>query len=107
MLAANPGTFIILNAYAYPLKDEVLRLFHAAQIYFDTVVASATAKGWSGYDLPALVKEVGPERFLFGSAYPLRDPVTAQIRMKLQTDLDPRAREAIWIGNARRLLKLS
>ena len=107
LMSGNPGTFLYLNAYISPVKDEHLRAFRAAQIYFDTVVASATAKGWSGYDLLALVKELGPERFLFGSGYPMRDPVSAQIRLKLQTELDPRAREAIWSGNARRLLKIS
>lgn len=107
VVTGNPGTFLFLNAYVYPVKDEHLRAFRAAQIYFDTVVASATARGWSGYDLLGLVKELGPERFLFGSGYPMRDPVSAQIRLRLQTELDLHAREAIWSRNARRLLKIS
>jgi predicted TIM-barrel fold metal-dependent hydrolase len=102
----NPGTFLLLNAYIYPVKDEYLRVFREAQVYFDTMFASVTIKGWSGYDLLALVKELGPERFLFGSGYPLRDPVSAQIRLDLATELGQPAREAIWSGNARRLLNI-
>ncbi len=107
VLADNPGTFLLLNANPYPVKDEHLRVFRAAQVYLDTVFASATSSGWSGYDFPTFVKQLGPERFLFGSGYPTRDPVSAQIRLTLQTELDPHAREAIWNGNARRLFEIS
>ena len=88
------------------LKDEQLRVVSAAQLYFDTVFASATVRVWSGYDLETLAKQVGPERILFGSGYPLRDPVSAQIRLELQTELDPQVRQAIRSGNARRLFNL-
>lgn len=102
----NPGTFLILNAFLYPMKDEYLRVFRDAQVYFDTVFATVTIKGWCGYDLLALVKELGPQRFLFGSGCPLRDPVSAQIRLELASALDTSTRDAIWDGNARRLLKI-
>jgi predicted TIM-barrel fold metal-dependent hydrolase len=59
---------------------------------------------WSGYDIVTFVKELGPERFLFGSGYPFRDPVSAQIRLSILTELDQQTREAIWGGNAVRLL---
>jgi len=107
VVSNNPGTFLFLSANLGPLKDEQLRALRGAQVYFDTVFASATARLWSGYDLLTLCKQLGLERFLFGSAYPMRDPVSAQIRLKLQTELDPQARQAIWGGNARRVLKLS
>ena len=106
MVANNPGTFLFLNAYLYPIKDEHLRVFRAARIYFDTVYATATINAWSGYDILRLMKELGPERFLFGSGYPLRDAISAQIRLEILTELDPQTREAIWGANACRLLRM-
>ena len=106
LVADHPGTFLFLSASMGPLKDEQLRVVSAAQLYFDTVFASATVRVWSGYDLATLAKQLGPERFLFGSGYPMRDPVSAPIRLQLQTELDPQVRQAIRSGNARRLLNL-
>jgi uncharacterized protein len=105
VVAHNPGTFLLLNAYLYPIKDEHLRIFREARIYFDTVYATTTIMAWSGYDILRLVQALGAERFLFGSGYPFRDPVSALMRLEIATELDQRARSAIWSGNARRLLK--
>lgn len=57
-----------------------------------------------GYDLFRLIKEFGVDRFLFGSAYPFRDPISALIRMEVAKELDSTAKDAIWSGNALRLL---
>ena len=106
VIAHNPGTFVLLNAYLYPLKDEHMRVFREARVYFDTVYATATITAWSGYDVLTLVKALGRERFLFGSGYPFRDPISAQIRLEILSELDSQTLEAIWGGNARRLLKI-
>lgn len=106
VLRDNPGKFVLLNAYLYPVDHKLLRAFREARIYFDTVFATSTIMAWSGYDIATFVKELGPERFLFGSGYPFRDPVSAQIRLDLLTELDQQTRTAIWGGNAVRLLQL-
>lgn len=106
VIADNPGVFLLLNANMGPMKEEHLQVFRKAEIYFDTVFATSTIVGWSGYDIFGLMKDLGPERFLFGSGYPFRDPVTARIRMELLGEMDQRTRKGIWGGNARRLLAL-
>jgi predicted TIM-barrel fold metal-dependent hydrolase len=106
VVAHNPGTFLLLNAYLYPLKDEHLRIFREARIYFDTVYATTTIKAWSGYDISGLVEVLGSERFLFGSGYPFRDPISAVMRLEIANELNPRTKAAIWNDNARRLLKI-
>jgi predicted TIM-barrel fold metal-dependent hydrolase len=106
VLANHPGTFLLHSPYIYPVKDEHVRVFRQAKVYFDTVFATATISAWSGYDILSLIKLLGPDRFLFGSAYPLRDPVTAQVRLSILKELDRGTMDAIWGGNARRLLHL-
>jgi uncharacterized protein len=102
----NPGRFILLNTNVEPLKDEYLAGLRNMDVYFDTVYATACVPRESGYDLLRMVKEFGPERFLFGSAYPFRDPISALIRLEVVSEFDPATKEAIWSGNARRLLAL-
>ncbi len=106
VMAHNPGTFLLLNAYLYPIKDEHLRVFREARIYFDTVNATITIKAWSGYDILGLMQALGSERFLFGSGYPFRDPVSALVRLDIAKELDQRTKAAIWNDNARRLLRI-
>ena len=100
----NPGTFVLLNVNITHLKDEYLTALRNVDVYFDTVYASACVPPASGYDVLRLVKEFGSDRFLFGSAYPFRDPISALIRLEIVSELDAAAKEAIWSGNAQRLL---
>jgi predicted TIM-barrel fold metal-dependent hydrolase len=105
VVANNPGTFLLLNASLYPIKDEHVRVFRQARIYFDTVYATTTIKAWSGYDMPGLVRAIGSDRFLFGSGYPFRDPISALMRLEIANELDHRTKTEIWNDNARSLLK--
>ncbi len=104
MIKDNPGTFVLLNVNFYPIKDEYLSGLHNADVYFDTVYATASLPAQSGYDLLRLIKEFGVDRFLFGSAYPFRDPISALIRLEVVHELDAAAKDAIWSGNAQRLI---
>jgi predicted TIM-barrel fold metal-dependent hydrolase len=104
MIGDNPGTFVLLNVWPAPIKDAHLQALHEADVYFDTVYATACVPGQSGYDVLQMIKEFGADRFLFGSAYPFRDPISALIRLEVATELDPAAKEVIWSGNAQRLL---
>lgn len=104
MMADNPGTFVLLNTNAAPLKDEHLVGLRNVDVYFDTVYATACLPRSSGYDIVELAKQFGPERFLFGSAYPFRDPISALVRLEVVHEFDPATKDAIWFGNARRLL---
>jgi hypothetical protein len=106
VLRDNPGTFLFLNANLGPIKDEYLRAIREARIHFDTTWATTTIDVWSGYEIVNWVKDLGPERFLFGSGYPFRDPVTPLIRLSIASELDQKTREAIWDGNARRIFNL-
>jgi predicted TIM-barrel fold metal-dependent hydrolase len=103
VVANNPGTFLLLNASLYPIKDEQVRVFRQARVYFDTVYATTTIKAWSGYDIAGLVQALGSDRFLFGSGYPFRDPISALTRLDIANELDQRTKTAIWNENARRL----
>jgi predicted TIM-barrel fold metal-dependent hydrolase len=105
VVSHNPGTFVYLNGYNYPMRDQHLKAFRDARVYFDTVYATACLIGESGYDVLGLVKELGSERFLFGSAYPFRDPESALVRLEIVKEFAPPVREAIWSGNAQRLLR--
>jgi len=100
----NPGTFVLLNTLIAPIGDQHLEALHNADVYFDTVYASACVPPWSGYDILRLIKEFGADRFLFGSAYPFRDPVSALIRLEVVDEMDVAARDSIWSGNAQRLI---
>ena len=62
---------------------------------------------WSGYDILGLVQAIGSERFLFGSGYPFRDPVSAVMRLEIASELDQRTKAAIWNDNTRRMLTIS
>jgi predicted TIM-barrel fold metal-dependent hydrolase len=104
MMKDNPGTFVLLNVNVARLKDEYLAALRNVDVYFDTVYASACVPPTSGYDVLRLVKEFGSDRFLFGSGYPFRDPISALIRLEIVNELDRAAKEAIWSGNAQRLL---
>jgi hypothetical protein len=104
MLKDNPCTFVLLNTNIAPLKDEHLAGLRNVDVYFDTVYASACLPTTSGYDVLRLIKEFGADRFLFGSAYPFRDPISALIRLEVVKELDPATRDAIWSGNAQRLI---
>jgi hypothetical protein len=104
MIKDNPGTFVLLNVEADLIKDANLQALHDVDVYFDTVYATACVPGQSGYDVLRLIKEFGADRFLFGSAYPFRDPISALIRLEVINELDPAAKEAIWSRNAQRLL---
>jgi len=79
-------------------------VLYNADVYFDTVYASVTLPPQSGYNMVALVKEFGAHRFLFGSGYPFRDPISALIRLEVAKEFDSATKEAIWAGNAQRLL---
>lgn len=100
----NPGTFVLLNMEHVPVKDDDLQALRKMDVYFDTVYATGCLPGLSGYDILRAVKEIGAERFLFGSAVPFRDPVSALVRLEILNELDAAARDAIWAGNAQRLL---
>ena len=104
MIAENPATYVLLNALFTPMKEEYLSVLHNADVYFDIVYASATLPPESGYNIVALVKEFGADRFLFGSEYPFRDPMSALIRLEVAKEFDSATKEAIWAGNAQRLL---
>jgi hypothetical protein len=104
MMKDNPGTFVLLNVNFSPLKDEYLEALRNVDVYFDTVYASACVPPWSGYEVLRLIKHFGADRFLFGSAYPFRDPLSALVRLQIVNELDAAARDAIWSGNARRLI---
>jgi uncharacterized protein len=103
MIQDNPGTFVLLNVYG-PIKDAHLQGLHNANVYFDTVYASACVPPDSGYDVLRLIKEFGADRFLFGSAYPFRDPISALVRLEVVNELDLATKNAIWSGNAQRLI---
>jgi len=100
----NPATFVLLNVLPTRLRDEQLEGLRNVDVYFDTVYASEALPPGSGYDVLHLIKDFGRDRFLFGSAYPFRDPLSALIRLDIVHELDPAAREAIWSGNALRLI---
>jgi hypothetical protein len=104
MMKDNPGTFVLLNSDLRPLKDEHLAGLRNVDVYIDTVYAAACLPRSSGFDLLRLVKELGPERFLFGSAYPFRDPISALIRLEVAKELDGATKDAIWSRNAQRLI---
>lgn len=105
MMKDNPGTFVLLNTTLARLSDERLAGLRNVDVYFDTVYATACLPHASGYDLRGFVKEFGPERFLFGSAYPFRDPISALVRLEIVKEFDQPTMDAIWSGNALRLLK--
>jgi len=104
LIKDNPGTFVLLNALLTPIKEEYVEAFRNSDVYFDTVYASATLPDQSGYNVLRLIKEFGSDRLLFGSAYPFRDPISALIRLEVVNELNPAAKEAIWSGNAQRLI---
>ena len=71
------------------LKDEYLR--SPAQCRTSISIRSTPAPACprsSGYDILRMVKEFGADRFLFGSAYPFRDPISALIRLEVVNELD-------------------
>jgi aminocarboxymuconate-semialdehyde decarboxylase len=99
--------------YAYELQDEAyflgsyspMKIKHAPghylkQLYLDTVT----------YHLPAarlVVDTVGADRVLYGSdAPPLTSLKPRAIKLIEDLNLSPRERDAVFSGNAARLLKL-
>ena len=85
MMKDNPATYVLLNVLAARLRDEQLQGLRNVDVYFDTVYASKTFPPESGYDILQLIKNFGADRFLFGSAYPFRDPISALIRLDVVT----------------------
>jgi predicted TIM-barrel fold metal-dependent hydrolase len=102
MIKDNPGTFVLLSFDS--TTSGQMQAFQNLDVYFDTVYATACLPPQSGYDVLRLIKEFGADRFLFGSAFPFRDPISAVLRLEVVSELDLAARDAIWSGNAQRLI---
>jgi len=99
------GRLVLLNAQLYPVDEKLPHAFREARIYFDTVLPTTTIMAWSACGVVTFLKEPGPDRFLFGSGYPFRDPVPARMRLNLPAELNQQTRAAIWGHHALRLLQ--
>ena len=100
---AHPGLTIVLahmggGLFLYEMMPEVRQTL--ADVFYDTA-AVPYLYGPEIYEVA--VSAAGPEKFIFGSDYPLLDPRRYVNGLER---LDPSARAAVQDGNARKVFKL-
>lgn len=103
VLDAFPGLVMIAAHFGgYTEWDRTMECLAGRDVYFDT---SSTLWKLDPAQARAIIDKHGPERFLFGSDYPMWDH--AEELEKLETlKLSPGEREAILWGNGSQLLLL-
>jgi predicted TIM-barrel fold metal-dependent hydrolase len=90
-----------------PTSDESLNILKNADILFDTSRACGTpVKGFNSESLGYLFNTFGPERVAFGTETPFVDYSSPFFRVAVFEGADSRARELIWSGNVKRMLKI-
>jgi uncharacterized protein len=104
-----PGTkFVIYHAIDESNdRDEALQIFRDNRVYLDTVYGTASGIiGPSEMDFDVLMRGVGGDRLLFGSATPFRDYSSSLLRVALLMELDSEnAARALW-KNAKHLFEI-
>lgn len=103
MLAAHPDVIFVA---AHPGEREsylqqIERMRKYKNLYLDLSGTGLFRYGMLAYG----VKTLGPERFLFGTDYPICNP-RMYVQAVLQEHISDAAREAVLYGNAARLLEI-
>jgi predicted TIM-barrel fold metal-dependent hydrolase len=96
ILHAMPGSARVMDAAAVLRKSRVL---------CDTLYATGVPIGLiNAYPLTAAIRKFGGESFAFGTGTPFRDYPSHLLRIESTEELSDKDREAIWSGNARRIV---
>ena len=86
---------------------ESIKILKAGDILFDTVRgAGVPCKGPNGESLGYLLDTFGLEKIAFGTETPFVDYCSPFLRVAVFEKVDASAKELIWSGNARRMLKI-
>ncbi len=94
-----PSTPFIVAGVTYRVHRVLLPLLHT----FPNVYLSIGSNYAVHLGLELLVREVGPERLLFGTGFPTAEPMAA-IALLLYADMEEDSRAMIGAGNIERLL---
>lgn len=109
VLAAHPELRLILAHLGRGAEDELVALFAAHPgVVADTSLRLGSphdVDAWDGRPIRDLIRRLGPERVLFGTNYPIADPVEYRERFD-ELGLNPAERELVGSENARRVLRL-
>jgi len=98
LLQQTPELAVVLLNWQRAMNGELLKKLAASgEVYFDI----ATVEGVGG--VAKLIREVPPERVLFGSLAPLFYFESSSLKLR-ESALEKESDEAIRVGNARRLL---
>ena len=90
-----------------PTTDESLAILRKADVLFDTSRGCGTpVKGFNSESLKYLLDNLGIERLAFGTETPFVDYCSPFIRVGVFEEVDSSARELIWSGNVKRMLKI-
>lgn len=111
MLGAFPALTVVMAHFASAFWEQRVELARRhANVVFDTAggfAGSEFAARGGDRALPeeraaAVIRDLGPDRFLFGSDGPAHEP-GPQLRQLARLDLDPHARDLVFAANARRV----
>ena len=98
VVAAKPGLKLqLLNCAIPPVGEALVPLVRSGQVYLD--IAMQESVGVVG----RLVENVGADRVLFGTHFPLFHPEAALLKLK-ESDLAVDVEKAVQSGNAQALL---
>ncbi len=109
VLAAHPTLRLILAHLGRGADEDLVELFAAHPgVVGDTSLRLGSphdTEPWDGAPLRRLIRRLGPERVLFGTNYPIVDPVQYRQRFD-ELGLSLAERDLVGAENARRVLRL-
>jgi predicted TIM-barrel fold metal-dependent hydrolase len=109
VLAAHPALRLILAHLGRGADEELVELFAAHPgVVADTSLRLGSphdAEPWSPGPIRDLIRRLGPERVLYGTNYPIVDPVEYRERFE-ELGLSAAERELVGAANARQFLRI-